>query len=99
MAAIRHCRSWAVVARIERTAAKAIQPETRKQAQPRTSGVHTRRSYSWASRPDCMARKVLTLNRIVPANWMPLPHQSASRPSVSRHWIAAAVVKKTDPTK
>ena len=42
------------------------------------------------------------LKKSVPANWMPLAHQSRTRPPVSRvvgNWTSAAAVKKIEPTK
>jgi hypothetical protein len=84
------------------TARMARQPETRKQTEPRASGVHTRRSYSLASSPVRSASKVETLKNTVPASWIALLHQSSrrgpNRPP-STYCNAAADVKKSEPTK
>src|SRR5436190_6632522 len=84
--------------RRRRTAAYATTPETRKQIEPSTSGDQTSRSYAVASRPACSARNVLTLKKIVPANWI----RELQRSSRSTAWKAckiAADVKKIEPTK
>jgi hypothetical protein len=47
-----------------------------------------------------MASYVLRLKRSVPANWIALAHQSSpSRLIVSSHWMAAAAVNWSEPTK
>src|SRR4029079_17111995 len=84
-------------ARCPRTAAYASAPETRKQIEPSTSGDQTWRSYSVASSPACSARQVLTLKKIVPANWISELHLS-SRSTAVTACSDAADVKKIEPT-
>src|SRR6476659_391333 len=73
-------------------------PETRKQMEPRQSGLQTRRSYSFVSSPVCSAWNVLTLKNSVPANWTTHDHRSRPPPLCSI-WSSAADVKKTEPAK
>ena len=56
--------------------AKASVLASRKQAEPITSGTHTRTSCSWAVSAWSSATKVLTLKRIVPGNWTAAATQS-----------------------
>src|SRR5436190_22990248 len=84
--------------RRRRTAAYATAPEARKQVEPSTSGDQTSRSYADASRPACRARNVLTLKKIVPANWI-RELQRSSRSTACKAWSNAADVKKIEPTK
>src|SRR3954468_21649699 len=84
--------------RCRRTAAYATAPETRKQIEPSTSGDQTSRSYSVASRPACSAWNVLTLKKIVPANWISELQRSSGSTACSA-CSNAAEVKKIEPTK
>src|SRR3954447_3506558 len=81
-----------------RTAAYATAPETRKEIEPSTSGDQTSRSYADASRPACSARNVLTLKKMVPANWISELHRSSGS-TACRACRKAADVKKIEPTK
>src|SRR4051794_39240463 len=84
------------------TASIARQPETRKQIEPRVSGVHTSRSYSFASSPLRSASNVEMLKNTVPASWIALLHQSIARGRNRPPWTycsVAADVKKSEPTK
>src|SRR5580765_148410 len=95
-AAINHVR----VRRLPRTSKYARQPETRKQIEPRASGVQTSRLYSVASRPAWSAWNVLMLKKNVPMSCTALLHQSSDRgrkKPLSTYCSAAAEVKKIDP--
>src|SRR3954454_14396183 len=81
-----------------RTAAYATAPETRKQIEPRTSGDQTSRSYADASRPACSAQNVLTLKKMVPANWISELHRSSGC-TACRACRKAAEAKRIEPTK
>src|SRR3954464_2518725 len=91
-AAIRHAADG------PRSAPQARQLETRKQIEPKTSGVHTRRSAWRASNPRFMPSNVLTLKNRVPTNWISEASLSA-RVTDARSCTNAAVVKKIEPTK
>src|SRR3954454_2176544 len=79
------------VRRARPTSSIARQPETRKQIEPRVSGVHTSRSYSFASSPLRSASNVEMLKNTVPASWIALLHQSMARGRNRPPWTYCSV--------